>query len=247
MSDGRRNDPVWQMRADLAAALRWAVRYGLHEGVCNHFSLAIPGAEDQYLINPQGLHWAEITASDLVVVNAEGRVIDGRHPVEPTAFFIHSRLHRAKPAARCILHTHMPYATALTLVEGGRLEPASQNALRYYGRVAYDEQYNGLALDETEGDRMCARMQDADVLFLANHGVIVSGPDVALAFDDLYYLERACMVQVLAQSTGGTLRLVPEDVASLTAKQIAQESQQARLHFAALRRLLDRDEPEYAR
>ena len=247
MSDGRRNDPVWQMRADLAAALRWAVRYGLHEGVCNHFSLAIPGAEDQYLINPQGLHWAEITASDLVVVNAEGRVIDGRHPVEPTAFFIHSQLHRAKPAARCILHTHMPYATALTLVEGGQLEPASQNALRYYGRVAYDEQYNGLALDEPEGDRMCARMQDADVLFLANHGVIVSGPDVALAFDDLYYLERACMVQVLAQSTGGTLRLVPEDVASLTAKQIAQESQQARLHFAALRRLLDRDEPEYAR
>ena len=247
MSAGRRNDPVWQARADLAAALRWAVRYGLHEGVCNHFSLALPGVDGQYLINPQGLHWSEATASDLVVVDAEGKMIEGSHPVEPTAFFIHSRLHHAKPTARCVLHTHMPYATAIALIEGGRLEPASQNALRFYGRIAYDEHYNGLALDAVEGDRMCATIADADVLFLANHGVIVCGPDVALAFDDLYYLERACMAQVLAQSTGGKLRQVPAAIARVTAQQIRQESQQATLHFQALRRLLDRSEPEYAR
>jgi ribulose-5-phosphate 4-epimerase/fuculose-1-phosphate aldolase len=246
MTTSRRNDPAWQVRGDLAAALRWAVRYGLHEGICNHFSLALPGTADRFLVNPQGLHWSEITASDLVVVDADGRVVEGRHTVEPTAFFIHSRIHRANPAARAVLHTHMPYATALTLLEGGRLEPASQNALRYWGRVAYDDAYNGLAVSTAEGDRMCDKLGNADVLFLANHGVIVIGPDIATAFDDLYYLERACMAQVLAASTGGELRLVPTAIAELTRRQMTGEDQQAALHFAALKRILEREAPGYA-
>ncbi len=122
----------------------------------------------------------------------------GKHTVEPTAFFIHGRIHRANPRAQCVLHTHMPYATALTIIDGGELAWASQNALRFHGRVAYDRDYNGLALSDAEGDRMAAKLRDADVLFLANHGVIVCGASVAYAFDDLYYLERACMLQVLA-------------------------------------------------
>ena len=232
-----------QAREDLTAALRWASRLGYGEGVCNHFSMEVPGKPGRFLINPQGLHWSEVTAADLVVLDAHGRKVSGRHSVEPTAFFIHGSLHRGKASARCVLHTHMPYATALTVIQGGRLEWVSQNSLKFYDRVAYDDDYNGLALDDAEGERMCAQLAQADILFLANHGIIVTGPDMATAFDDLYYLERACMLQVMAMGTGRPLRMVPERVVMKTGTQMAEESQQAALHFAALKRLLDRHEP----
>jgi ribulose-5-phosphate 4-epimerase/fuculose-1-phosphate aldolase len=236
-----------QARLDLAAALRSAARMGLNEGVCNHFSLKVPDAEDRYLVNPHALHWDEIRASDLIVVDGDGKHIEGRHTIEATAFFIHSRLHRARPDAKCILHTHMPYATALTMVESGRLEPCIQSALRFYGVVAYDRDhggYAGLALDDAEGDRMAKALGDKRVLFLENHGVIVVGPDVATAFDDLYYLERAAQAQVLAMSTGRRLKLVGDN----TARDVQQEIERhlpvyARNHFEALKRLLDRDAP----
>ena len=234
-------------RIDLAAALRWADRLGLGEGICNHFSIEIPGRPGHFLINPQGLHWSEVTPGDLVVVDATGRKVEGRYGVEPTAFFIHGAMHRSKPSAKCVLHTHMPYATTLTVVHGGRLEWASQNSLKFHGRVAYDDNYNGLALDEAESGRMCAQANEADVLFLANHGVIVCGPTVAAAFDDLYYLERACMLQVLAMGTGKPLRIVPERIAGLTGEQMAQDSEQTELHFAAIKRMLDRDQPGWSR
>ena len=232
-----------EAREDLTAALRWASRLGYSEGVCNHFSMALPGQPGRFLINPQGLHWSEVTTGDLVVVDAQGRKVSGRHAVEPTAFFIHGSIHRRKASAKCVLHTHMPYATALTVIHGGRLEWASQNSLKFYDRVAYDDNYNGLALDDAEGDRMCAQLGEADVIFLANHGVIVTGRDMATAFDDLYYLERACMLQVMAMGTGRPLRIVSEGVAMKTGRQMAEESAQAAPHFAALKRLLDRDEP----
>ena len=237
------DDLEMQGRSDLTAALRWASRLGYGEGVCNHFSMELPGTPGRFLINPQGFHWSEVATDDLVVVDAEGRRVSGRHTVEPTAFFIHGALHRGKPTAKCVLHTHMPYATALTVLQGGRLEWASQNALKFYGRIAYDDNYNGLALDEGEGERMCAQLARADIIFLANHGVIVTGATMASAFDDLYYLERACMLQVLAMSTGRALRIVPEAVAAKTGRQMLEESKQCELHFAALKRLLDRDEP----
>lgn len=235
------------MRYDLTCALRWAARYGLSEGICNHFSARIPGPTDRFLINPQGLHWSEITAGDLVVVDALGKVLAGRHAVEPTAFFIHSRIHSALPDAACVMHTHMPYATALCVAKGARLAWASQNALRFHGRVAYEDVYNGLALDDAEGTRLAEKLASADVLFLANHGVIVRGPTIAQAFDDLYYLERAAMLQVHAQSLGGGLNIVPEEIARHTAAQMAGESQQATLHLAALKRILDRESPHWSR
>jgi ribulose-5-phosphate 4-epimerase/fuculose-1-phosphate aldolase len=236
-----------EARVDLVAALRWADRLGLGEGICNHFSVELPGRPGHFLINPQGLHWSEVTPGDLVIVDASGRHVEGRHRVEPTAFFIHGAMHRSKPSAKCVLHTHMPYATALTVIHGGRLEWASQNSLKFHDRVAYDDDYNGLVLDEAEGERMCASAKDADVLFLANHGVIVCGPSVAAAFDDLYYLERACMLQVMAMGTGKPLRIVPERIAGLTGRQMAEDSEQTLLHFAAIKRMLDRDEPGWSR
>jgi ribulose-5-phosphate 4-epimerase/fuculose-1-phosphate aldolase len=241
-----KNTAAITARIDLVAALRWAERLGYSEGICNHFSLALPGARGRFLINPQGLHWSEVTPADLVIVDGDGNRISGRHTVEPTAFFIHGRIHRAIARAHCVLHTHMPFATALTIIEGGRLAWASQNALKFHGRVAYDDDYNGLVLDDAEGDRVAAKLRDADVLFLANHGVIVCGPSVAQAFDDLYYLERACMLQVLAQGTGKALKIVTEKIAAQTAAQMHAERQQPVLHLAAIKRLLDREQPGWS-
>ena len=115
------NDPVTQARLDLAAALRCAARQGLNEGVCNHFSMAVPGREDLFLVNPMGLHWSEVTPDDLVIADFDGNVIEGRYPVENSAFFIHGRIHQGNKRAQVVLHTHMPYATALTSIEGGRI------------------------------------------------------------------------------------------------------------------------------
>jgi ribulose-5-phosphate 4-epimerase/fuculose-1-phosphate aldolase len=238
-------DCIRQAKIDLTAALRAAAQLGLHEGVCNHFSYALPqhsspyGSSEAFLINPQGIHWSAMFPSDIVTVDVNGNKLDGTRDVEPTAFFIHSQAHRAKPTARCILHTHMPYATALTVLEEGCLAWCSQNSLRYYGRVAYDNEYGGLALDPEEGARISAKLQNADVLFMASHGVLLCGETIANAFDDLYYLERAATVQVIAQGTGGRLRTIPDTVARATAAQFAREREQSALHFAAIKRLLD--------
>ncbi|MDB5803328.1 MAG: hypothetical protein JWN73_650 [Betaproteobacteria bacterium] len=235
-----------QGRIDLAAALRWSARLNFNEGVCNHFSLEL--AADRYLINPQGLHWSEVTAADILLIDGQGRVLEGKHKLEPTAFFIHSHIHRANPHAKCVLHTHMPYATALTLIAGGRLEWCNQNALRYWGQIAYDDTYNGLALDDAEGERIAAQLQGKSVMFMASHGITVVGSSVAWAFDDLYYLERACMHQVLAVqgAAGRPLRRVPDEIAARVAAQIAAERQQSDLFFDSVKRMLDRDEPGWS-
>jgi len=232
-----------QEKEDLTAALRWAARLGLNEGVCNHFSLEV--APDRYLINPQGLSWEEVCVGDMLLINGQGSVIEGGHAIEPTAFFIHSWIHRLNPDAKAILHTHMPYATALTLVQGGRLAYCNQNALRFWDRVGYDDVYGGVALAAAEGERIARAMQGNDVMFMASHGVTVIGSTMAWAFDDLYYLERACMHQSLAmQSSGGKpLRVVPDAQCAEVAAQIASERGQSDLHFAAIKRLLDRDQP----
>ena len=231
-----------QGRIDLAAALRWAARCGLNEGVCNHFSLELE--PDRYLINPQGMHWSEVAASDILLINGAGRVLAGKHTLEPTAFFIHSHIHQANPQAKCILHTHMPFATALTLIAGGRLEWCNQNALRFWNRVGYDDVYNGVALDDAEGRRIASQLNGKDVMFMASHGITVAGANVAWAFDDLYYLERACMHQVLAvQGAGGRpLRRIPDELCEKTGQQIASERQQSDLFFDSIKRMLDRSE-----
>ena len=233
-------------RIDLAAAFRLAVRMDLHEGVCNHFSVMLP--DGRFLLNRYGLHWSEVSASNLLALDAAGRVLEGEGEFEKTAFYIHSRIHLAHPRAACVLHTHMPYATALTLLEQGRLEMAEQNALRFYGDIAYDDTYNGLVVDNAEGDRLARVLGEKRVMFLASHGVIVVGPSVAEAFDLMFYLERACRLQVLARSTGGTLRKVRDEVVRETYRLLLADARQyAGAHFSALKRILDREEPEYSR
>ena len=245
-------DPiVGQARIDLAAALRWAVRLGLSEGVDNHFSMAVPGPNgkvegDRFLINPYGWHWSEITASSLVLADDKGNVLEGSNDIEDSAFFIHSRVHVQVPSARVVLHNHMPYTTALTLLQDGRLEMCEQNALQFDGRIAYDDEYNGLALDGNEGDRIAGKMGESSILFMACHGVIVTGESVARAFTDLYYLERASMFQVLARSTGTELRKISDSVREATREQMSKELPLiGERHFSALQRILDREEPGY--
>ena len=165
--------------------------------------------------------------------------------MEPTAFFIHSRIHKLCPHAVCVMHTHMPHATALSLVEGGRLEPVEQGALRFQESVVYDDEYQGLALDNAEGDRIARKLGNRGIMFMGSHGVVVAGPSVAHSYDSLYYLERACQAQVLARATGLPLRRLPQAVVDRTVEQFRADRTSAPLHFAALKRVLDREEPDY--
>jgi ribulose-5-phosphate 4-epimerase/fuculose-1-phosphate aldolase len=229
---------VLHLRTDLALALRAAAHHGLAEGVCNHFSVELPDRSGRFLLNPRGLLWSEVDADDIVMIDGSGRVLAGRHPVESTAMFIHAAIHRMC-AKTCVMHTHMPYATALTLTADRRLDTAlSQNSMRFHARVAADDSYNGLALDVREGERIAMAMGGRDVVFLGNHGVVVCGERIAYAYDDLYYLERACMAQVLAQSTGRPLRPVDASIAERVCGQTLGDRLQSELFFEALRRTL---------
>lgn len=239
-------EEIWQARVDLAACLRMAARLGLEEGICNHFSAVVPGHPDLFLVNRLGWAFQEATASSLLICDLEGNVVAGDGMPEATAFFIHARLHKMSPRVGAAFHTHMPNATALSMVEGDPFIWAGQTALKFYGRVAVDENYNGLALDEREGDRIAAVLGDKDILFMKNHGVMVCAPNIAEAWDDLYYLERAAEVQLKAMSTGRRLVPVSEEIAEQAAKQMREgDPESARLHLESVRRVLDRQAPEY--
>jgi ribulose-5-phosphate 4-epimerase/fuculose-1-phosphate aldolase len=237
-------------RVDLAALFRLAVRNDWHEGIANHISLAVSDDGRRFLMNPQGRHWSRIRASDLVLLDADGSddvVGDGAGKVDPTAWHIHSRIHAGNPAARCVLHVHMLHATALACLAGYRLQMIDQNAMRFHGRIAYDDDFRGMALDEQEGRRIGGALEPGkSVLFMANHGVTVVGRSVAETFDETYYLERACQLQLLALSTGRPLHVVPDEVAALTCRQWLEFPVDAcRDHFEEMKALLDRDEPDY--
>jgi len=239
-------EAVWQARIDLAACFRAAARMGLHEGICNHLSAMVPGRDDLFLVNPYGWDFSEITASRLLTCDFAGQVVAGEGAPEATAFYIHARVHLRVPRARVAFHTHMPHATALAMVEGPPLAWAGQSALKFYGRTIVDEAYNGLALDEAEGDRIAASMGDADIVFMRNHGVMVVGATIAEAWDDLYYLERACEAQLLAESTGRKLKPVTPEIAASTYAQMRRaDDGSAALHFASIKRMLDREAPDY--
>lgn len=235
------SEAMQQARIELAACFQAAAQLGFAEGICNHFSAMVPGSDELFLVNPYGYAFSEITASRLLVCDFDGNVLAGEGQPEATAFFIHARLHKARPSLRVALHTHMPNATALCMVEGPPLVWAGQTSLKFYGRTAVDDHYNGLALDAAEGDRIAATLGSADVLFLQNHGVMVTGPTIAEAWDDLYYLERAAEVQLKAMASGRPLKPVAPDIAQRTYEQMrAGDAQSARAHMDSLLRQLRR-------
>ncbi|MEL6299679.1 MAG: class II aldolase/adducin family protein [Pseudomonadota bacterium] len=228
------------LRKELAAALRIAEAMGFSEGICNHFSVIVPSDSERYLINPYGVHWSEMQPDHLLMIDGAGQVLEGDGEVEATARNIHVAGHRANPRHAAILHVHMPHATALTMLDGGKLEMAHQTACRFWGRMAH-QGFGGLALTEDQGSEIAeaqASNPHADVIFLAAHGVSIGGPSIALAFDDLYYLERACRQQILAQSTGLPLAILSDEKIRETNREFMQVmTYQAEKHFAALMRL----------
>jgi len=210
--------------------------------VCNHLTCVAPGREDAFLVAPYGLAWSEVTASNLVMIDGSGKILEGRGEVDATAFFIHLAIHRAGVA--CVLHTHMPRASALCCVESFELAMCHQNSLRFAGDVAYDPTFNGLVLDNTEGERLVEVMDGKRVLMHKHHGVIVCGATVAEAFDDLYYLERAAEVQILAMSTGSPLSIISDEIGRKFREDMESDggkARWARLHYDARLRELARD------
>ncbi|MFT4181901.1 MAG: aldolase [Rhizobium sp.] len=237
---------IWQARVDLAACFRMAARHGLEEGICNHFSAVVPGYDDLFIVNPYGHAFSELTASMLLICDFHGNVVSGDGQPEATAFYIHARIHKNIPRAKAAFHTHMPYATALSMTEGDPLIFAGQTALKFYGRTAVDRNYNGLALDEREGDRIATAIGDADIVFMKHHGVMVIGPTIAEAWDDLYYLERACEVQTLALSTGRQVLPVEPAIAEAAYRQMREgDPESARLHLESIKRTLEKTEPDF--
>lgn len=239
---------VAQARIDLAAAFRWAARLDLHEAIANHFSAAVSSDGRQFLLNPVGSHFSRMRASELLLLDAGNpQALAGENAPDPTAWYLHAELHQRLPQARCILHTHMAHATALCCLQDFEFLMLDQNACRFYGRIAYDRDYAGMALDQAEGARVAALMDAGkSVLFMGNHGVIVVAPSVAQAFDELYYLEKASRLQLLALSSGRPLALIPSDVAARAGAQWQHyPTQFSALHFKALTDILDQEEPDY--
>ena len=281
-----------ELRRELACAYRWADRHGLSEGVCNHFTAEVsPG---RFLVIPYGMTWAEVTATSLLLVDERGVVLRGGGPelpaaaatmsgalpptpdgydetglLEPTAFYIHGAIHKVCGSrARVVLHTHMPYATALACTtarpdvagmrQPNRLAYVHQGSSRFWGRTVYEDRFGGLVMDDEEGMVFARRLaelpqkddlsEELSVLFLANHGVLVCAPTVAMAYDSLYYLERTCMFQVKAlQAMGphGQLQCISDaQMDALHKQKMKVCSFQAQKHFGALRRRIEHEEPE---
>jgi ribulose-5-phosphate 4-epimerase/fuculose-1-phosphate aldolase len=245
-------DEQWQARVDLAAAHRCAVMHNLHEGIFNHLTLRVPGFDDRYYQIPFGTHWSEVTASCFMEVGYDGEVEAGEGIVERSAYCIHAPIHRDVAHAEAVFHTHMPFASALTRLDDQRIKPIGQTELAIALRTGYDDHYDGPGLDISEGDRLGALIGKNQILMMANHGALTLGRNVAEAYDRLYYLERVAQVQIYAMWTGEKLRELPEPVIEKThdafrgpgAPKYGDKSN-AQWHFEALKRMLDRKEPDY--
>ena len=235
----------WQLRCDLAAAFRVQARLGMNEHIGNHHSLMLPGSDALFLINPRGLLFQEITASNLIVCDLSGKVLRGTGELRKVAFHIHARIHLKHPNARCVMHAHPRYLTSLSLMEYGRMELSHHNDLTLNERIVYDDAANGPVNDDDEGDRIARVMGSKTVMVMANHGVTVVGPTVHDAFDELYLAERTCMYQMTARMAGGTLRRQPSQLRRNHTGPWG-EKYDARMHLDAWRRVLDREEPDYA-
>lgn len=233
-----------ELREQLACALRWAARLDMHEATANHFSVATQASGERFLINPEGYHFSEIRASDLIEVEASAA--SRPEGIDATAWAIHGAMHRNGRDVGCILHTHAPYSTALACLEMPILPPVEQNAMRFFERVIVDHSFDGMGIGE-EAERLGQLAGQAPILLLGNHGVVATGNTVAQAFDNLYYFERACRTYLIARASGLPLRPVSDEIARKTAAQWDKYAEQgaAEKHFAALIRILEQEGSDY--
>ena len=242
-------DPVQQAKVHLAAAHRLAVLHELEEGIDNHFTVTVPGRDDRYLILPFGLHWSEARASDLIVFDESGTTLEGEGVVELSAQCIHAPIHRIC-GARVVMHTHQTWAVALNMLKNNRLLPASQTAAFFHGHIAYDDTYAGTADVIEEGERLANVIGRKHILFMKNHGVLVTGATVAQAYRRLYKLERVCRAQILAMSSGAALEVLSDEIVAQVQSPPVNDrhsrSERERLFFEAMMRIVDRENPGYA-
>ena len=238
----------WDQRVDLAAAFRWTVKLNLHEAVANHFSLAVNPEGTRFLINPNGRHFARITASSLVEIDANDPTTMARPDApDPTAWGLHGAIHRAIPHAACVMHIHSMHATVLASLADSRLPAIDQNSAMFFGRHVVDDHYGGMAF-EAEGARCAEMLSDPKIttLIMGNHGVLVIGRSVAETFNRLTYLERAAETYIRALQTGQPLRLLPDDIAEKTAQEWEAYPGFAEAHLHEIKALLDEENPAYA-
>ena len=234
------------LRIDLAAAFRLAVTMDWHESVGNHFSLAVSADGHQFLLNPKWRHFSLIRASELLLVDSnDPETLSRPDAPDSTAWCIHGQLHRLVPHARCILHVHPPYATALATLKNPTLLPIEQNTARFFNRLAYDAGFTGLADNAAEGQRLAATLGDKRSMIMGNHGVLVTGPTVAEAFEELYFLERAAKTLMLAYASGQPLAVLSDEVAERTALAWEDFRASAYAHFRDLKTVLDCEDPSY--
>jgi ribulose-5-phosphate 4-epimerase/fuculose-1-phosphate aldolase len=234
------------LRVDLAAALRLACREGWHEGVANHFSAAVSADGRKFLVNPRWVHWSRVRASDLVLCDADDPETMNRPDApDPSAWAIHSALHRTLPQARVALHLHPPYATALAGLKDPVIKPIDQVTARFHKRLAYDLNFGGIASEAAEGERIAAAIGNHGAVMMGNHGVTTLGATVAEAYDALYHLERAARTMVLAYSTGQELAVMDDALAEETAAEWQSYKDAEFAHFAEMKRVLDAEAPDY--
>jgi len=246
LSSSRAEESEWALRCDMAAVFRIAARLGWNEHIGNHNSLMLPDEpEPRFLINPRGFLFGELRASDLIVCDLDGKVLRGSGELRKVAFHIHARIHLLNPEAACVVHVHPQYLTALSMIEGAEFSLSHHNNLLLNDRTVYDPQGDEPVHDNTEGDRIARLMGDKTIMVMRGHGVTVVGPTVHDAFDECYMAERTCMYQMTAMQTGLKLHSLP-DRARRHHTGAWGDKIDARLHLDAWRRVLDREEPEYA-
>ena len=237
---------ISELQQDLAAVFRWTAKLNMNEGIANHFSACLPNSNDFY-VNGSGLHFSSIKASDMVLVEQNKIEEIKKKPelVDPTALNIHGTIHKKVPHARCILHVHSKYATALSTLKDPTLQPIDQNTMRFYNRVAVYNDFGGLGFEE-ESHKMAAAIGNNRSMLLANHGILTVGQTVGQAFDELYYFEKACETYITALSTNKELKIANSKVAEKTAQEWENYPvNMGEQHLKAIRSILDNEDPSY--
>jgi ribulose-5-phosphate 4-epimerase/fuculose-1-phosphate aldolase len=245
--NSRMSGDEWQLRVDLAACFRLAAEFDWHESVANHFSCAVSADGKKFLMNPLWQHFSTIKASDLLLLDSDDEETMSRpNAPDPSAWCIHGTMHRRMSQARVVLHLHPVHATALAGLKDPELKPIDQNTARFFNRIAVDLDYGGIADDHEEGERLVRVMGNKSRMMMGNHGLLVTGATVAEAFEDLYYLERACRTLVIAYSTGQPLNILPDAVAEKVAASTVDYAGMAPAFFTQMKQMLDKKDPSYA-
>ena len=235
-----------ELQQDLAAVFRWTAKLNMNEGIANHFSVCLPNSNDFY-VNGSGMHFSSIKASDMVLIEQNKIEEIKKKPelVDPTALNIHGIIHKKVPHARCILHVHSKYATALSTLKDPTLQPIDQNTMRFYNRVATYDDFGGLGFEE-ESHKMATAIGNNRSMLLANHGILTVGQTVGQAFDELYYFEKACETYIIALSTNKELKIANSKVAEKTAQEWENYPvNMGEQHLKAIRSILDKEDPSY--